>query len=52
MNIFILIIPKEYTKEHRIVKIKETKLNTLNDIALHINRTKEIYPHSSHYRQR
>ncbi len=41
MNIFILIILKEYTKEHRIVKIKDIYLNTLNDKHLRINRSKE-----------
>ncbi len=42
MNIFILIILKEYTKELKIVKIKDNHLNTLNDKLLRINRTKEI----------
>ncbi len=42
MIIFILIILKEYTKEHRIVKIKENHLNILNDTFLQIDRTKEI----------
>ncbi len=33
---------KEYTKEHRIVKIKDNQLNTLNDNTNRKYRTKEI----------
>ncbi len=33
---------KEYTKEHRIVKMKDNQLNTLNDNTHRKYRTKEI----------
>lgn len=33
---------KEYTKEHRIAKMKDNQLYILNDNTYHKNRAKEI----------